>query len=253
MFVLVGLAVASILLWIFFAIRRRRRTRRLEHDTDVSATLAAAGFHRAPLEDEDEDDDHAAGAGKLRFGSPEMAQHSARSSIPTSASIGRTSAYLNDIPIDGGFNPYVEHGLAGPSREPTGTLAADGSDQRISHSASHSAGSYEPLLASFYQSQHDSQKSPTPPPRNPQRAADKSPALESQTALPGERSSAASSYSSKSTGDDRLDPELRKRLKDENDSVTEIYGTTRIILVRFLACVASISELKRCLLTRVFL
>lgn len=216
------------MLWIFFAVRRRRRTRRLEHDTAVSATLEAAGFHRAPLDDEDEDDDPNAGGAKLRFGSPEMAQHSPRSSIPTSASIGRTSAYLNDVPIDGGFNPYTEHGVAGPSH--SGFVAAgpaNGSDQRISHSASHSAGSYEPLLASYYQSQNDAQRAPTPPPRNPQRAADRNPAAD--PAFLDNRDSAAPSYSSKSTADDRLDPELRKHsvlgdLRDDEDYSRPVLG-----------------------------
>ncbi|KAF5312261.1 hypothetical protein D9619_003542 [Psilocybe cf. subviscida] len=53
-FVLVGLAFVSILLFIFFAVRRRRRTLRIEHDTAVSASLAAAGFHRTMLDDDDD-------------------------------------------------------------------------------------------------------------------------------------------------------------------------------------------------------
>ncbi len=215
MFVLVGLALASILLWILFAVRRRRRTRRLEHDTAVKATLAAAGFHRAPLEDED--DDHCA-TGKMRYGSPEMAQHSPRSSIPTIPTTGRTSAYLNDVNIESGFNPYAEMGAYGPPQTPLLiSNARNGSDQRISHSASHSAGSYEPLLASYYNAQNETSRGPTPPLRNPQRNADKSPVL-AQSGLPGERSSAASSYSTQDTGDDRLDPDLRRRMKDDNDA-----------------------------------
>ncbi|KAF9044574.1 hypothetical protein BDZ89DRAFT_1099749 [Hymenopellis radicata] len=196
-------AVAGVInsLWILFAIRRRRRTRRLEHDTAVNATLAAVGFHRAPLEDED--DDHGA-TGNLRFGSPEMAQHSPRSSIPTIPTTGRTSAYLNDVNIESGFNPYAEMGAYGPPQSPPlMSNARNASDHRISHSASHSAGSYEPLLA-FYNSQNET-------------AMDKSPVL-AQSGLPGERSSAASSYSTQDTGDDRLDPDLRRRLKDDNDA-----------------------------------
>ena len=60
---LVGLAGASIVLWIIFAVRRRRRTRRIEHDSAVSATLAAAGFRRTPLDD---DDDEAGVGGGMR-------------------------------------------------------------------------------------------------------------------------------------------------------------------------------------------
>ncbi|KAF4572944.1 hypothetical protein EYR36_007454 [Pleurotus pulmonarius] len=54
-FVLVGLAAASILLFVIFAVRRRRRTQRIEHDTAVSATLAAAGYGRSPIVDDDDD------------------------------------------------------------------------------------------------------------------------------------------------------------------------------------------------------
>lgn len=76
-FLIVGLAAASICLFLFFFIRRRRRRRRIDHDTAVSATLAAAGFNRAPLVDPDDEDD---GYGKgMGSGPPstslEMAQH----------------------------------------------------------------------------------------------------------------------------------------------------------------------------------
>ena len=52
MFLLVGLASASICLWLIFAVRRRRKRRRLEHE----AVLAAPNGHRSPLADEDDDD-----------------------------------------------------------------------------------------------------------------------------------------------------------------------------------------------------
>ena len=44
--------VTSILIFIAFYVRRRRRRARIEHDTAVSATLAAAGFKRSPLDDD---------------------------------------------------------------------------------------------------------------------------------------------------------------------------------------------------------
>lgn len=81
-FVLVGLAAASILLWIFFAVRRRRRTQRLEHDTAVTATLAAAGFHRAPLDDDDDDTP----SGRYRDHPPSMGHSHER---------GSSSSYLD--------------------------------------------------------------------------------------------------------------------------------------------------------------
>src|SRR6266852_7464057 len=52
-FLIVGLAAATICLWIFFFVRRRRRRRRIDHQSEVSATLAAAGYNRAPIDDED--------------------------------------------------------------------------------------------------------------------------------------------------------------------------------------------------------
>jgi hypothetical protein len=50
---IVGLAAATICLWIFFFIRRRRRRRRIDHESEVSASLSAAGYNRAPIDDED--------------------------------------------------------------------------------------------------------------------------------------------------------------------------------------------------------
>lgn len=54
MFLIVGLAAASIALFVFFYIRRRRRNQRLEHDAAVASTLAAVGFNRRPLDDDEE-------------------------------------------------------------------------------------------------------------------------------------------------------------------------------------------------------
>lgn len=197
----------------------------MEHDNAVSATLTAAGFHRAPLDDDDDDNNNEDGSRM------QMSQHSPRSSIP---SAGRLSAYMDNV--EGGFNPYADVGhpmgrddympVRSPSPPPGagggvfGNIRGNASEQRISHSASHSAGSYEPLLASFYQSQNnaDSSGPPSPPPRNPQRLSD----IKNQpspTTQNSEVNDATSSlYSSESTGDDRLDPDLRRRLKDDSDS-----------------------------------
>jgi hypothetical protein len=256
-FVLVGLAAASILLWIFFAVRRRRRTRRLEHDTAVSATLAAAGFHRTPLDD---DDDRVNSARQSRFGSPDVEMNQRTSSgfaSGTNSSVpsgGRISAYMDSPHPDDqdAFNPYTDYIVPpgardgyvagrtaspppvafynGPYRERTGSGSAG--DHIISHSASHSAGSYEPLLASFYQPGGSSSpirttSPPSPPPRNPQRLSDAGrpiPAVVLPSSSPepnlGDNnfgSGASSLYSSESTGDVRLDPGLRQRLNEEVD------------------------------------
>lgn len=127
-FVLVGLAAASILLWIFFAVRRRNRTRRLEHDTAVSATLAAAGFNRAPLDDGDDDDidPRASGSNVHGYstvgGMPQRSSSGlAMSSVPSAAaSVGNArmshlyaeTTPFRDDPSFGGevpFNPYTDH------------------------------------------------------------------------------------------------------------------------------------------------
>lgn len=220
---LVGLAAASIILFIIFYIRRRRRTRRMEHDNAVSATLTAAGFHRAPLDDDDEHEDGSR---------MQMSQHSPRSSIP---SAGRLSAYIDNV--EGGYNPYADVGhppigrddytpVRSPSPPPGagsgvfGNIRGNASEQRISHSASHSAGSYEPLLASFYQAQNtgDNSGPPSPPPRNPRRLSDTKNQPSPTTQNTEGNDAASSVYSSESTGDDRLDPDLRRRLKDDSDS-----------------------------------
>jgi hypothetical protein len=250
-FVLVGLAAASIILWIFFALRRRRRTQRLEHDTAVSATLAAAGFHRTPLDD---DDDQPSGSRRSRFGSPdvEMTQRSsAIGTLSSAPSAGRISAYLDaSHPEDRDpFNPYAEHGTTSGTREgyfhrrtssppPVAfyngpyrdrTESGSAGDHVHGHSASYSAASYEPLLASFHNNAGPSSVQldpPIAPPRRLQKASDASQPLISHTPDPdhpladGEGSDALSRYSSESLADDRLDPGLRLRLNGEADGTS---------------------------------
>jgi hypothetical protein len=252
-FVLVGLAAASILLWIFFAVRRRRRTQRLEHDTAVSATLAAAGFHRAPLDD---DDDPGMGSRRSHFGSPDVLAYQRRSSsglgMGSNPSAGRLSAaYLDNPPLNGGpedgYNSYTDYVVPPGARD--GYVSANRASpppmafhmgayhDRLSsgsggdilrHSASHSGGSYEPLLVNYRQPTPPNVRSPTPPPRNPKRLSD---AAMKQPPVPGFRPVSASSsvYSSESTGDDRLDPGLRQRIGD-GDSVRDDEDYSRPVL-----------------------
>jgi len=239
---LVGLAAASIVLWILFAVRRRRRTRRLEHDTAVSATLAAAGFHRTPLDD---DDDPATGVNRSRYGSPvndpflahrRSSSGLAMSSIP---SAGRASAAYQD------YNPYTDHlvpargytstsppptaHLNGPSRtrSSSGGLAEMGVAHLHHHSAS---GSYEPLLASHYR--RSSGSAPSPPLQisnsitPPSESARYPPTYSSSHGHPGEPlidvSATSSVYSSDNSQDDRLDPGLRQRLQDDGNSALDL-------------------------------
>lgn len=124
-FVLVGLAAASILLFIFFAVRRRRRTRRLEHDTAVSATLAAAGFNRAPLDDDDDDvDPRASGSNVHGYNSVgAMPQRSssglAMASIQSASASGTRMSHVfaettpfHDDPNyarESAFDPFSDH------------------------------------------------------------------------------------------------------------------------------------------------
>jgi len=125
-FVLVGLAAASILLWIFFAVRRRRRTRRLEHDTAVSATLAAAGFNRALLDEDDDIDPRASASGSNVHGYSSVGAVPRRSSsglgmsVPSGSGSGRMShvyaettpfhddpAYAGDMTYNPHDQPYA--------------------------------------------------------------------------------------------------------------------------------------------------
>lgn len=247
-FVVVGLAAASIFLWILFALRRRRRTRRLEHDTAVSATLAAAGFHRTPLDDDDENE-NANGSRRSRFGSPEVEMQNRASSgfASTILSGARTSTYLDSLQQDDpdAFNPYREY-VADNSATVSGTnppfpaipsgpyrdRTSSGGEHTHEHSAS---GSYEPLLASYYRQEQAASlpvltSPPNLPPRSPLRLSDagRSPPLGvlSKTLpdiSPAEKISKTDDacVSSENVGDERLDPSLRQRMNEETDRASQ--------------------------------
>lgn len=231
-FVLVGLATASILLWIVFAVRRRRRNAKLEHDTIVSATLAAAGFHRAPLDDGDDSDmDNSRKVGS------QMNQRSTSglalrtpSSVPSAV---RTSAYVDPHHLDDAeaSDPYYDF-IPGGVREgyipsasipPYGGVYGSGADH-VNHLTSHSAGSYEPLLASY----HRSTQPPSPPPRIALRLSDAGrtpPIIPHPSGLLdpdcSENNPAGGASSFLLQCDERLDPEIQQRLSGHADDASE--------------------------------
>lgn len=178
---LVGLAGASIVLWVIFAVRRRRRTRRIEHDSAVSATLAAAGFRRTPLDDDDEE----AGAGGGALPATAHSTHSASAlanpraswadfggaSTMALAGVGAAAAAAGDAHRDSRasdddevYNPYTDYVVPAGSRPgyvhtppPPGSGGA-GAVQRDSGTSSSAAGgrmghapsgSDEPLLGGY--------------------------------------------------------------------------------------------------------
>lgn len=178
---IVGLATATICLWIFFFIRRRRRRRRIDHDSAVSASLAAAGYNRAPIDDED-------------FGpTPGMRQRFGSSSSRPSLSTPITDeerAAESTVPSVQLYDPYADYGrsvtgsgyIPARSSSPSqysrdraeGTYTSGVSRRTVSaHVPEHGSGSTGPLLHGSISPQaipHPyTLASPTVPPRNPKR------------------------------------------------------------------------------------
>jgi hypothetical protein len=222
-FLIVGLAAASIVLFLFFFIKRRRRNRRLEYDTAVASTLAAAGFNRTAL---DGDDDEGKVMAERRRSSPSATR--TMSSLP---SLGGMQPYTDDPsgrPRD--FDPYVAYGAV-PPQTPPASARRDGyfpartsspplmhshsaSTSSMGHAMGHvpreSAGSHEPLLATPGPSASvpstpgpivpsSSTGAPYIPPKSPRRYAGQPPEA------PPPRDSASSVYSNdEGEADDQL-------------------------------------------------
>ena len=239
-FLIVGLLVTSVAIWIVFAVHRRRKRRHLEHE----AALAAPVGHRSPLEDEDDD----IGKG--------MAQ--TNNTLPVTAH--PPSAYFDEFggnnPNDGAYDPYV--GYAHPQPAGIGAVASGGYVQARSsspppaspdpstlsyghgrqpsgsnsaengqHSRNYSFSSYEPLLSAAGLGNKtppstpglNATKAPTPPPRNPNRP------------------SSAGRTSTERKADDRLDPAMASRLqradttasgiRDDQDYSRPVLGVSR--------------------------
>lgn len=175
-FLIVGLAAATICLWIFFFVRRRRRRRRIEHDSAISASLAAAGYNRAPIDD-DEDFDPNHGM-RQRFGS--------FSSHPTISTPITDEERAGDVgPSVNLYDPYAEYGhsVSGsgyiPARSDSPTSRdrmGDGSytsgvsrPAGSGHILQYSTGSAEALLPAVPPQGVPSSSTPSVPPRNPKR------------------------------------------------------------------------------------
>jgi hypothetical protein len=183
---IVGLGAATICLWIFFFIRRRRRRRRIEHESAVSASLAAAGYNREPIDDED----FPPGPGmRQRFGS-----FGSHPSINTPITDDERAAEAAG-PTVNLFDPYVGYGrpvgstgyIPARSESPSqhdraGTLGdsyASGVSNPMgsAHVPQYSIGNSDQLLAGVVTPVQTtpegvpgpSQAIPTPPPRNPKR------------------------------------------------------------------------------------
>ncbi|KAG6336680.1 hypothetical protein ID866_2427 [Astraeus odoratus] len=224
-FVVVGLAVASILLWILFAARRRYRMRQIEHESAIQAAVAAAGFNRTPLDDDDDNGHTRSPHSHSQYS--EMGQRGsyAFSSLPTAG-----PPLYDDI--HGGFNPYADYPMIpqanrgyvpartaspppgaerpAPSAIGTGTEDLGSTRDRKSsygHTPTYSAGSFEPLLSNYAQNPDPLNPPPTPPPRNPQRLIDAS--------NPRDRTTSSASFPSPDNEhplnvgvDNRLDPDV---------------------------------------------
>lgn len=247
-FLVVGLAATSIVLWIFFFIRRKRRINRIDHDTEVEAAVAASGFGRAPLDD-DNDYRGAQSPQSHSLSSAQMAQRGSPvgyipngSGLPIagqpvsggafdddSAAFNPYAGYVVEgLPSNGGYmqargaSPPLEAEQQGPPSSAGLNDIGDSSRDRKSsygHTPTYSVASYEPLLAAYTQgssAERGASSPPTPPPRNPARRAH----LDSVASRPANNSLDGGA-------DDRLDPEIRRRtrsnslgsddLKDEED------------------------------------
>ena len=205
------------------AIRRRRRTELLEHESAVAATLAAAGFNRSPLDDED---DPALESGHSRHGStdPFLRERSSSSGLVMSSipSAGRITTGLDYDP----HHPYSDSVFpANDGRVPSPPFVyrpyrprstSDSMGENISGHNPQLSGSHEPLLATYNRASRPSTGGSLPPQRLPEVVID-------PPAVPDRSSSPCSVYySSESTGDHRLDPILRQKFQDDADSSRDV-------------------------------
>jgi len=214
-FLIVGLGAATICLWIFFFIRRRRTRRRIDHETAVSASLAAAGYNRAPIDDEE---DFGSGPGmRDRFDSM-GSRPTISTPITEEERVAEAAAVVNL------YDPYANFGrptggAAGYSLARSDSPSQYGRDGSYSSGMSrppgagdpphYSAGSTDPLFAGMPAAAPGTSAQPTPtvPLRSPKRLA--ATVVQFQ---PSQQSTVATSTRGSddrsSSPDDRLDPAL---------------------------------------------
>jgi hypothetical protein len=237
----VGLAAASICLWIFFAIRRRRRMRLLKQSTVAPISTAP----RQALEDDIQgnipprSDSRFSGdvdmsqtsKSRLLVGTgsrPSTAQRGSSSGPSTTRPHTSSSGYFDvaqDEPLSA-FNPYEGYDVAHVPVTPS--PAADPDPKTRGHEPSYSA-SFEPLLVG-----HQRQTSlpahipppsptgsmpPTPPPRSPLRLS-QNPA----SAIPGPVGTHSRDSSIYSDRDERLDPVLREWIQSGTTTSNASHG-----------------------------
>ena len=221
---IVGLGAATICLWIFFFIRRRRRRRRIDHETAVSASLAAAGYNRAPIDDEE---DFGPGPGmRERFNSM-GSRPTISTPITEEERVADAAAAVNL------YDPYADFGrttggVAGYSLARSDS-PSHGRDSSYSSGMSrppgagnpprYSTGSTDPLITAMPAAPPgpSAQPAPTLPSRSPKRLA--ATAVQFQ---PSQQSTVATSTRGSddrsSSPDDRLDPTMVSLQRDRTNS-----------------------------------
>ncbi|KAH9081632.1 hypothetical protein EDB83DRAFT_2333945 [Lactarius deliciosus] len=225
-FLIVGLAAASICLWIFFFVRRRRRRRRIDHETAVSASLAAAGYNRAPIDDEE---DFGPGPGmRERFNS--MSSHPTISTPITeeerAAEGAATSATLYDPYTDfnrpvGAVSGFVPTRSDSPAQRGQDNSYSSGTSRPgTGHPPRYSTGSLDPLLVGMAAAPMGTpgpSVPPTPTPTLPPRSPRRPTAVHLQQSQENAAASTRDSDHS-SSPDDRLDPALASLQTDHTKS-----------------------------------
>ena len=222
-FLIVGLAAATICLWIFFFIRRRRRRRRIDHETAVSASLAAAGYNRTPIDDED---DFGSGARmRQRFNS--MGSH------PTiSTPITEEERAAEAVAVAHHYDPYADFGrpvggISGYAPVRSDSPSQHGRDSSYSSGTSRptgsvsaprpSTGSTDPLLTGMAATPLGPpdyvESTPVVPARSPRRLADAK-VQPSQIVI----AHSARHSDDRSSPDDRMDPALTSSQTERTDS-----------------------------------
>jgi len=197
-FIVVGLAATSIVIFLIFWFRRRRRNKRLEHETEVEATLAAHGYRRTFVDGDDNDPpsshmsatlSQGPSAGRnssadisMRLSSPNMAM--AGMTQPATVGIYNDSDGQEEAANNPAFNPYRDFGVTYAPIQSSGHLPeynpklADVNPQPVAgrgvssgHMPTDSSGSSEPLLGAGRSSEDTTPTSP--PARNPLRIMNK--------------------------------------------------------------------------------